>query len=66
MLPILNTLPSAANYCEACLSRFNFCRSGVFGAVIGLGVVNLPPARGNWMRKSAPNIAMELSLHNPP
>ena len=54
-------------YSGACLSRFNCCRSGAFGAVLGLGGITRPPGpSGNSIRKSAPNIAMELSLHSPP
>ena len=36
------------------------------GAAIDLGVEILPPTNGNSIRKRAPNIATELSLHNPP
>src|SRR6266481_291909 len=63
---VIGFLISAVNYSGTCLSRFNCCGSGLLGAVTGLGVATLPPASGNSMRKRAPNIAMELSLHNPP
>ena len=55
------------NYSGECLSRFSYCRSGDFGAVLGLGTAIMPPGpSGNSMRKRAANIATQLSLHNPP
>ena len=64
---VILEITSTLRYRPADFVLFYCWRSGALGArIMGGGAISPPAASENWMRKSAANIATELSLHRPP